>query len=99
VSNRSDLFVSGLVWSVLVWSFLRTNFLVEVDIVLPEDMPLRQAHDIGESLQLVRTPLVLPLSRLCLPCLVLSGLVLSCLVYLVLFLSCVAFLVFSPSSV
>jgi hypothetical protein len=27
-----------------------------VDIVLPEDMPLRQAHDIGESLQLVRPP-------------------------------------------
>ncbi len=28
------------------------NFLVEVDIVLPEDMKLRQSHDIGESLQL-----------------------------------------------
>uniref|UniRef100_A0A0B7ASK2 Uncharacterized protein n=1 Tax=Arion vulgaris TaxID=1028688 RepID=A0A0B7ASK2_9EUPU len=28
-----------------------SNFLVEVDIVLPEDMILRDAHDIGESLQ------------------------------------------------
>ena len=28
------------------------NFLVEVDIVLPEDMKLRESHDIGESLQL-----------------------------------------------
>ncbi len=28
------------------------NFLVEVDIVLAEDMPLRRAHDIGETLQL-----------------------------------------------
>ncbi|CAF1274263.1 unnamed protein product [Adineta ricciae] len=28
-----------------------TNFLVEVDIVLPEDMSLRDAHDIGEALQ------------------------------------------------
>ena len=27
------------------------NFLVELDIVLPEDMSLRVAHDIGESLQ------------------------------------------------
>lgn len=27
------------------------NFLVEVDIVLPSNMPLREAHDIGESLQ------------------------------------------------
>ena len=27
------------------------NYLVEVDIVLPEDMPLRESHDIGESLQ------------------------------------------------
>lgn len=27
-------------------------FLVEIDIVLPEEMPLRMAHDIGESLQL-----------------------------------------------
>ena len=27
------------------------NFLVEMDIVLPEDMSLRVAHDIGESLQ------------------------------------------------
>ena len=27
------------------------NFFVEVDVVLPEEMPLRQAHDIGESLQ------------------------------------------------
>lgn len=28
-----------------------SNFLVEVDIVLPEDMTHREAHDIGESLQ------------------------------------------------
>lgn len=27
------------------------NFLVEVDIVLPEDMTLKEAHDIGEPLQ------------------------------------------------
>lgn len=27
------------------------NFLVEVDIVLPEDMSLKEAHNIGESLQ------------------------------------------------
>ena len=27
------------------------KYFVEVDVVLPEDMPLRQAHDIGESLQ------------------------------------------------
>ena len=27
------------------------NYLVEVDIVLPENMPLKQTHDIGESLQ------------------------------------------------
>jgi divalent metal cation (Fe/Co/Zn/Cd) transporter len=27
------------------------NFLVEVDIVLPEEMSLRESHDIGESLQ------------------------------------------------
>jgi divalent metal cation (Fe/Co/Zn/Cd) transporter len=27
------------------------NFLVEVDIVLPEDMDLKTSHDIGESLQ------------------------------------------------
>ena len=26
--------------------------MVEVDIVLPADMPLREAHDIGESLQM-----------------------------------------------
>jgi cation diffusion facilitator family transporter len=32
--------------------YFGTKFLVEVDIVLPEDMPLRQAHDIGEGLQL-----------------------------------------------
>ena len=29
-----------------------TRFLVEVDVVLPEDMPLRQTHDIGEGLQI-----------------------------------------------
>lgn len=28
-----------------------SNFLVEVDIVLPEQMSLKVAHDIGESLQ------------------------------------------------
>ena len=27
------------------------NFLVEVDIVLPEDMSLKEAHNIGETLQ------------------------------------------------
>ena len=26
-------------------------YLVEVDIVLPETMPLKEAHDIGEALQ------------------------------------------------
>ena len=31
--------------------YFGNNFLVEVDIVLPEDMSLKQAHDIGESLQ------------------------------------------------
>ena len=31
---------------------LANGFLVELDIVLPLDMPLNQAHDIGESLQL-----------------------------------------------
>ncbi|RUS16638.1 hypothetical protein BC937DRAFT_90973 [Endogone sp. FLAS-F59071] len=28
------------------------NFFVEVDIVLPADMPLRESHDIGEALQM-----------------------------------------------
>jgi hypothetical protein len=28
-----------------------SNFFVEVDIVLPRDMPLHEAHDIGEALQ------------------------------------------------
>ncbi len=28
------------------------NFFVEIDIVLPPEMPLQQAHDIGESLQI-----------------------------------------------
>jgi len=28
-----------------------SNFLVEVDIVLPADMTLMEAHDIGETLQ------------------------------------------------
>lgn len=27
------------------------NFLVEVDIVLPSDMSMKEAHDIGEALQ------------------------------------------------
>jgi divalent metal cation (Fe/Co/Zn/Cd) transporter len=27
------------------------RFVVEVDVVLPEDMPLKQAHDIGEALE------------------------------------------------
>ncbi|CAF3989924.1 unnamed protein product, partial [Rotaria magnacalcarata] len=31
--------------------YFGTSFLVEVDIVLREDMMLKQAHDIGESLQ------------------------------------------------
>lgn len=36
------------------------NFLVEVDIVLPEDMSLKESHNIGESLQnkLEKFPLV-----------------------------------------
>nr|XP_029120253.1 metal tolerance protein 5 isoform X3 [Elaeis guineensis] len=28
-----------------------SNYFVEVDIILPSDMPLREAHDIGEALQ------------------------------------------------
>lgn len=28
-----------------------SNYFVEVDIILPPDMPLHQAHDIGETLQ------------------------------------------------
>lgn len=28
-----------------------TNFLVECDVVLPHDMKLKEAHDIGEGLQ------------------------------------------------
>jgi len=35
---RFDLIRPGLAW--------------QVDIVLPPDMPLRQTHDIGESLQI-----------------------------------------------
>ncbi len=31
---------------------LGVGFLVEVDIVLPEEMTLKEAHDIGESLQI-----------------------------------------------
>jgi hypothetical protein len=31
--------------------YFGTSYLVEVDIVLPENMLLRQAHDIGEDLQ------------------------------------------------
>ena len=31
---------------------LSHGFIVEIDIVLPEEMPLNEAHDIGESLQL-----------------------------------------------
>ncbi|CAF1007848.1 unnamed protein product [Adineta steineri] len=31
--------------------YFGTSYLVEVDIVLPEDMLLKQAHDIGEELQ------------------------------------------------
>uniref|UniRef100_A0A0R3TDC6 ZT_dimer domain-containing protein n=1 Tax=Rodentolepis nana TaxID=102285 RepID=A0A0R3TDC6_RODNA len=30
---------------------LGNNYMVEVDIVLPHDMDLHKAHDIGESLQ------------------------------------------------
>ncbi len=33
------------------WSFGCDQWLVEVDVVLPPDMPLAQAHDIGEALQ------------------------------------------------
>jgi len=28
-----------------------TNIIAEIDVVLPEGMPLKQTHDIGESLQ------------------------------------------------
>ena len=28
-----------------------TSYFAEIDIVLPEDMPLKKAHDIGEELQ------------------------------------------------
>jgi len=28
------------------------RFICEVDIVLPEDMPLKQTHDIGEALEI-----------------------------------------------
>jgi divalent metal cation (Fe/Co/Zn/Cd) transporter len=31
--------------------YFGTAYLVEVDIVLPENMVLKEAHDIGESLQ------------------------------------------------
>ncbi len=37
------------------------NYLVEVDIVLPGDMPLRESHDIAETLQV--RPCVLTCSR------------------------------------
>jgi cation diffusion facilitator family transporter len=37
--------------TVQAW-YLGMNMYVEVDIVLPEDMSLREAHDIGEQLQL-----------------------------------------------
>ena len=40
-----------LIDTVRVYHF-GSNFLVECDIVLPEDMSLRESHDIGESLQL-----------------------------------------------
>ena len=35
----------------LISSFFRLKKNKQVDIVLPEDMPLREAHEIGESLQ------------------------------------------------
>lgn len=31
--------------------YFGSRMLVEVDIVLPETMPLKESHDIGESLQ------------------------------------------------
>lgn len=31
--------------------YISAKYLVEVDIILPQNMPLREAHDIGESLQ------------------------------------------------
>ena len=31
--------------------YFGTSYLVEVDIVLPENMLLKEAHDIGEELQ------------------------------------------------
>jgi hypothetical protein len=42
-----------MTYVVLVRAFrLGLGFIVEVDIVLPEDMSLREAHDIGEALQM-----------------------------------------------
>jgi len=32
--------------------YVGSNLYVELDIVLPEEMPLKQTHDIGESLQI-----------------------------------------------
>ncbi len=33
------------------YSYGPEQWLVEVDVVLPADMPLKEAHDIGEALQ------------------------------------------------
>jgi hypothetical protein len=42
-------------WSVAspprAYSFGVDTWLVEVDVVLPHDMPLHRAHDVGEALQ------------------------------------------------
>ena len=40
-----------LIDTVRVYHF-GNNFIVEVDVVLPEELSLRESHDIGESLQL-----------------------------------------------
>ena len=37
--------------TVLAW-YSGMNIIVEIHIVLPPDMPLKQAHDIGEDLQM-----------------------------------------------
>lgn len=35
----------------IVLNFVIVNICLQVDVVLPEDMSLREAHDIGEELQ------------------------------------------------
>lgn len=53
-SDLSRLLISPAIIAIdTVRAFhLGPKYVVEVDIVLPENMPLREAHDIGESLQI-----------------------------------------------